>query len=137
MFMFADAQPAVSWAVLDHERVAKTGYQALAAACAPVIVTAQRPNPSYSAGERFELDVHAVSDLREPLEHAVAKVCLAWPGGQRSWRFAGDIPADSCVRIGRVNGSLPEGTPAGLLRLDLSLRWDGGHAINTYGSRID
>jgi beta-mannosidase len=92
MFMFADAQPAVTWAVLDHERLPKAGYGALRDACAPVIITADRPYESYSPGDRVELDVHAVSDLREPLKDAVAKALLIWPGGRRSWRFRGTSP---------------------------------------------
>src|SRR5207245_6092511 len=32
-FCFADAMPAVTWSVLDHERRTKLGYAALAAAC--------------------------------------------------------------------------------------------------------
>ena len=36
------AMPAVTWAVLDHERQPKLGYDALAQACQPVIVVADR-----------------------------------------------------------------------------------------------
>ena len=42
MFLLNDAQPAVTWSVLDHDRVAKAGYQALTEACRPVIVVADR-----------------------------------------------------------------------------------------------
>lgn len=136
MFMLADAQPAVTWSVLDHERVPKTGYRAVMEACAPVIVTADRPDESYSPGDQVDLDVHAVSDLREALPDAVATAVLSWPGGRRAWRFAGDIPADSCVRIGGVSETVPPGTRAGPLRLDLRLRWRNGEAVNGYDSRV-
>ena len=136
MFMLADAQPGVTWSVLDHERVPKSGYRAVMEACAPVIVTADRPAQSYSPGDQVDLDVHAVSDLREPLQDAVAKAVLSWPGGQRSWRFAGDIPADSCVRIGAISETLPTGTSAGPLQLELSLRWRNGEAVNAYESQV-
>ncbi|MCV5533332.1 glycoside hydrolase family 2, partial [Escherichia coli] len=36
-FSFTDPQPAVSWSVLDHERVPKRGYGALRDACRPVL----------------------------------------------------------------------------------------------------
>ena len=137
MFMLSDAQPAVTWSVLDHERKPKAGYHALAAACAPVIITTDRPASSYGAGELIALDVHAVSDLREPLGGAVARVVLSWPGGgRRTWRFAGDVPPDSCVRIGSISETIPAGVPAGEIRLELSLRWDGGEAVNSYTSRV-
>ena len=137
MFMLSDAQPAVTWSVLDHQRVPKAGYHVVAAACAPVIVTADRPAASYGAGDPIALDVHTVSDLREPLEGAVARVVLSWPGGgRRSWRFAGEVPADSCVRIGTIAETIPAGTPSGEIRLELSLRWDGGETANAYSSRV-
>jgi beta-mannosidase len=136
MFMLSDSQPSLTWSVLDHERVPKVGYRALAAACAPVIITADRPAGAYAAGSEIALGIHAVSDLREPLSGAVAKVVLRWPGGQRTWRFAGDVPADSCVLIGSIVVTLPADTRAGEISLDLSLRWEGGDATNVYKSRV-
>jgi beta-mannosidase len=136
VFMLGDAQPAVTWSVLDHERVPKAGYWAVADACAPVIVVADRPAPLYRAGERIVLDVHAVSDLRLPLAGVTAEAVLHWPGGRQAWRFSGDIGADACVRIGRLNHVLGRDTPTGPLTLELSLRWDDGQATNSYLSRV-
>jgi beta-mannosidase len=136
MFLLADAQPAVTWSVLDHQRRPKAGYHAVAAACAPVIVTVSRPDASYRAGDCLSLDVHAVSDLRRPLEGAVARAVLRWPGGDKAWRFAGDVPADSCVRIGHLEHTLPATSSPGPMTVDLTLRWDDGQVTNTYGSRI-
>ncbi len=70
-FSFADGYPAVTWSVLDHERVPKAGFHALAAACAPVIVVADRLAASYVPGDSVALDVHVVSDLREPIADGV------------------------------------------------------------------
>ena len=81
VFLLADAQPAVTWSLLDHDRVPKSGYKAVAAACAPVIVTADRPDPSYHPGQRFEVDLHAVSDLRVSVDQVKATAVLRWPGG--------------------------------------------------------
>ena len=67
-FAFADAHPAVTWSVLDHDRVPKRGYETLAAACAPVIVVADRPDAVYAPGDDLALDVHVVSDLRTPID---------------------------------------------------------------------
>jgi beta-mannosidase len=136
LFLLADAQPAISWSVLDHQRSPKSGYAAVKAACAPVIVTADRPAESYRPGDRFEADVHIVSDLRAALPEAEATAALRWPGGERRWRFAGEVPADTCTRIGRVSHILPSETPAGPIVLELAVRWAEGGATNTYESRV-
>jgi beta-mannosidase len=133
LFLLADAQPAVSWSILDHERRPKAAYHAVAAACAPVIVTASRPAVSYRAGERIGLDVHVVSDRRQPLQGAIATAALRWPGGEHTWRFAGDVPGDSCVRVGRVEQAVDRPGP---VTLDLALRWDGGEVTNCYTSEV-
>ncbi len=137
VFMLADAQPAVSWSIVDHRRRPKAGYGAVVAACAPVIVTADRPQVSYRAGTRVALDVHVVSDLRTPLAEVVADAVLRWPGTEKIWRYQGDVPADSCVRVGRVDCILPDSVDPGPLTLDLRLRWDGGGTTNSYTSRVE
>ena len=137
-FMLTDPQPAVSWSVLDYERVPKAGYGAVAAACAPVIVTASRPEAVYRGGDRIKFDVHVVSDLRAPLTGAVVDARLTYPGATGSWRFAGEVRADSCVRVGRISTELPRGQSPGRLELDLTLRWDGAAPVsNRYCARID
>jgi beta-mannosidase len=118
-FLLTDAQPAVSWSVLDHERVAKAGYQALADACRPVIVVADRLPASVAPGDELDLDVHVVSDLRSPLRGAETTARLSWPGGEQSWRWQGDVPADACVRVGRIEAAVPAGP--GDLVLELCL----------------
>ena len=136
VFLLADSQPAISWSVLDHERSPKAGYWAVAEACAPVIITADRPAESYRAGDQVALDVHVVSDERAALPGAVAKAVLRWPGGEKAWRFAGDIPADSCVRVGRISHHLPISARPGDVSVDLTLRWPDGSAKNSYWSRL-
>jgi beta-mannosidase len=138
-FMLADAQPAVSAAVLDHERQPKAGYRAMVDACAPVIVVADRPAAWYRSGERVHLAVHAVSDLRHPIAPARATAVLRWPGDHRTWEFEGRIGADSCTRIGRIDLALP--ASPGPLHLDLDLTWTAdddttGRATNHYESEL-
>jgi beta-mannosidase len=136
VFLLADAQPAVSWAILDHERVPKAAYRQVTASCATVIVTSDRPHPSYRPGQRFEVDLHAVSDLRSALDAVEARAVLRWPGGQRSWTFHGEIPADSCARIGHVMHLLPDDAPEGEISLDLLMSWPEGSTKNRYTSRM-
>jgi beta-mannosidase len=133
-FLLADAHPAVTWSVLDADRVPKAGLAALTAACAPVVVVADRPNASYVGYEQLRLDVHVVSDLRRPIPAGEASALLSWNGGSKAWRWAGAVPADDCVRVGTIECELP---PApGLLRLDLRFAADDLEVTNRYDSVI-
>src|SRR5204862_7757159 len=62
-FMFGDGRPSVTWSVLVHERAPKAGYDALAAACAPVIITADPPAASYGLCTPLVPDDHPGCDL--------------------------------------------------------------------------
>jgi beta-mannosidase len=120
LFSLTDAHPSVSWSVLDHERVPKLGYQAVMDACRPVIVVADRLPSEVTPGRRLDLDVHVVSDLRHPIDGAEVTAQLSWPGGSRQWRFAGDIPADACIRVGKLRWTVPTDAYGQLtLRLEL------------------
>ena len=129
----ADAHPSVSWSVLDHERVPKLGLAALRAACAPVIVTADRPAATYAPGTAAALDVHVVSDLRHPLRGCTLHAELTWTGGAQTWSFGGDVPADAVARVGTLSFETPNAP--GPLVLDLHL--DGAATASaTYRSQI-
>jgi beta-mannosidase len=132
-FSFGDAQPGVTWSVLDHERSPKRGYRALAAACAPVIVVATRPARQYSPGESAVWSVHVVSDLRTPF-NGVVTATMAWGGGSRAWAWEGEVPADECVRVGTIRWDMP--SEAGPVHLDLALAGPGISASNHYETRI-
>jgi beta-mannosidase len=116
-FSFADAHPSVTWSVLDHRRNPKAGYHALAAACRPVIVVADRLPAGTAPGDALALDVHVVSDLRHPLPDATVTAVLGWTGGSHRWGWRGDVPADACARIGTIQAVVPD--EPGPLTLDL------------------
>lgn len=122
-FLFADTMPAISWSVLDHERIPKLGYEALRLACRPVIVAADRLPAELVAGETIALDVHVVSDLRVPVDDLEVSARLRWMGGEQRWRFGGSVPADACVRVGTLQIEVPD--RPGPLTLDLTLDGDG------------
>ncbi len=107
-FSFADSMPSITWAVLGHDRSPKLAYQALKAACAPVIIVVDRPPAQVRPGERLALDVHVVSDLRTPIEAAKVHVTVAWDGGSLDWTFGGDVEADSVVKVGGLDFAAPE-----------------------------
>ncbi|MGH9083993.1 MAG: glycoside hydrolase family 2 protein [Acidimicrobiales bacterium] len=129
-FCFADGHPAVTWSVLGHDRAPKLGYDALRAACAPVIVVADRLPETVRGGDALALDVHVVSDLRTPIEGAIVTARLGWPAGERTWRWQGDVEADACVRVGTVQLVVPPGE--GELALDLVCEHDGQTTDNRY-----
>lgn len=138
-FNFADGYPSVTWSVLGHDRQPKQGYHALARACAPVIVVADRLPAVCVAGEALSLDIHVVSDARIALSDMVVRAHLSWgeatvepgpgtpvagplvrpvdPGSE--WRWHGAIPPDSCQLVGTIDTVVPDGD--GTLVLDLSV----------------
>ncbi len=132
-FSFADAHPAITWSVLDHERAPKLAYDALAAACQPVIVVADRLPASLDPGDPVALDVHVVSDRRVDLSGRV-DARLTWSGGGHAWAFEGDVPADSCARIGTIQFEVPDA--AGDLSLSLTGRVGDDEVTNRYESAI-
>jgi beta-mannosidase len=129
-----DAQPAVSWSILDHERNPKRAYAAVVEACRPVIVVADRLPAEVSPGDTLALDVHVVSDERQVLEHVQCTASLRWPGGSHQWAWSGDIPPDACVRVGTTQFVVPD--IAGELWLDLVLEHGELVATNRYTTRV-
>jgi beta-mannosidase len=129
-FLLADAWPAVTWSVLGHDRAPKLGYDALAAACAPVIVVADALPPAVSGGDTVALDVHVVSDLRAPVEGAVVTAVMSWPGGSHRWAWKGDVDADACTRIETISFVVPDGVTS--LTLDLEFDSPAAKASNRY-----
>jgi beta-mannosidase len=133
-FSLADGWPAITWSVLDHKRVPKRGFDALKTACAPVIVVADRPEAAYTAGDAIALDIHVVSDLRDPIEDARVTARLRWPGGDHEWHWEGDVPADGVTRVGTIQAVAPE--TSGPLTLTLSFESPKTNTSNTYTSEI-
>jgi beta-mannosidase len=139
-FCFADSSPAVSSSVLDHERQPKPAFEALRDACRPVIVVADRPPEHVHPGDRLVLDIHAVSDARIAFSNIIVQVDLSYgTEAQRAWTFRGDLPADSCVRVGSVDIDVPdvsEPTAERPLVLDLRLSGPGLDVTNRYGTWV-
>ena len=129
-----DPAPAVSWGVLDHQRRPKLAYQAVVEACHPVIVVADHLPSTLTAGEAVALDVHVVSDLRTLLEGVHCSGTLRWPGGSHEWSWTGDVPPDSCVRVGIARFVVPE--VAGELWFDLTLDHPEAAATNRYAASV-
>lgn len=134
LFAFADGNPGVTWSILDHDRQRKRGFDAVTDACRPVIVVADRLPERTAPGAALALNVHVVNDLRQALDDAVVVARLSWPGGERSWRFAGTVQADGCALVGTVQFVAPDVT--GALTLDLTLEHAAAAATNRYGTLL-
>jgi beta-mannosidase len=89
-FCFADGHPAVTWSVLDHERVPKLGFAALRDACRPVLAMV----------EPREGLVHVVSELRHGLSDAVIEVHA---GDRRLGKWTGYVPGDGIAYVADVD----------------------------------
>jgi beta-mannosidase len=118
-YKLSDARPAISFSLIDHDRLRKAAYDALRDACRPVIAIADAPPRTVAPGVVLDLAVHVVSDLRRALDEAEVKARATWSTGTRDWLFAGDIAADSCVRVGRI--ALPVPPSPGRLRFDFEV----------------
>lgn len=130
----ADAHPSIGWGVLDHRRLPKLGHGALAKACAPVIVVADLPPLDPTPGDRLDLDVHVVNDLRAGIHGARLDASLAGPGVDRKWLFEGDVAPDAVALVGHLDAVLPE--QHGAFEIKLELRYHVGDqqltATNAY-----
>ena len=129
-----DSAPTISSSILDHERRPKAAYATVAAACAPVLVVADSLPDELHVGERLDVDVHVVSDLRTALDFGVVDAVASWVGGEQRWRFGGAIPADDVVKVGRIRMDIPDAT--GPITLDLQLTSGDITSRNHYTTTI-
>lgn len=129
----ADPAAAISASLLDHDRRPKPAFEAIAEACRPVIVVADRLPVRVKPGDPVALDVHVVSDEREPLVDCVVDADLTWPGGSHHWRYTGTVEADSVARIATLSWIVPDAPGLATLNLRLS---GAAVAANRYDTTI-
>lgn len=96
-FLLADGHPAISHSLLDHDRQPKAAYDAVKAACAPVVVLA-RTGPA-SRRNALALDLYLVSDRRDGIDQVTVEATL---DGQAPRRWTSDLGPDSCSFVGTV-----------------------------------
>lgn len=104
----ADAAPAISAAVFDHERRPKAAWAAVTEACRPVIVTTPPFGDGLVGGTTVELPLYVVNDLRGALD-ATVTVTAAFGDDSAPQRasFAGRVDADDVANVGAVSITLP------------------------------
>jgi beta-mannosidase len=128
-----DSAPSISSSILDHERRPKAAY-AQWLPRAPVLVVADPLPDEVHPGDRIDVDVHVVSDLRTPLDFAVVDAVASWRGGEQRWRFGGPVAADDVVMVGRLRLDVPDAT--GPITLDLRLTAGDVTSHNHYATTI-
>ena len=111
-FSFADPNPAISWSVLDHERVPKLAYGALRDSCRSLL-------PMLEPREGL---VHVVNETAEGLPDARVTVRI----DDREQVFGGDITARGLTFVGRV------GPVIGAERAEVVLEHPGGRVEHRY-----
>ena len=91
-----------------------------------IVVTDPLP-ATVRPGAELALDVHVVNDLRSAVVDATVAVTCTWRGGRRQWAFRGDVEADTCALVGRLELTVPDAPGDLLLGLALTGR-DGADA---------
>ncbi len=131
----ADPSPNVSSSVLDHTRTPKDAYETVFDACRPVIVVADLPPDWVNPGNRLELDLHLVNDLRSPIGDAQVEATASWAGGSATWTFGGPVESDDVVKVGTLQMAVPD--TLGELAIELVAK-AGGQVIagNRYTSAV-
>ena len=120
LHFFADSHPAVSTALLDWQRWPKPAYEALAKACQPIIMVADRLPAELTPGDELSIGVHLVSDRREPVAGLHAEAILEWPGGSQTWGWEGAVGRDECVLVGTLHWRVPDASGPAALHLRLT-----------------
>jgi beta-mannosidase len=118
-----DLHPTFAPSLIDHEGNAKPAFDALREAAAPVIVTLDPWPHCLHPGDRLDCEVHAISDLRVPIDDARCTVRVMWDSGEERWEFGGDLDADTCTRVGTIR--LP--VPAAATRLTAEVTLTADH----------
>ena len=134
MYHLADAQPAASTALLDHERNPKPAFRAVQTAYQPVLPMADPLPYLLQPGERVALDVHVVSDLRTQILDASISAVLTSANGPERWTWGGDLEPDSVRKVGIIDWAAP--LEPGPVELELTLTAGGVTATNRYVSEV-
>ncbi|HEV8295768.1 MAG TPA: hypothetical protein VGQ20_00675 [Acidimicrobiales bacterium] len=134
LYRLADVTPQFGFGVLDARGRPKQAWWELVESCRPLIIVADPLPDPLEPGAELELAVHAVSDERVDRPGAIVHAELRSPVGTRAWRWEGDVGADSCVRVGTVDWTVP--TTPGVVVLDLTLRAGDLVVTNRYAAEV-
>ena len=109
--------PAISWALLNHDRQPKPAYEAVKRLFTPLLVSVDYGPGHLRPGDRLEGDVWLINDLAQAFSGCLVEVLLQDETGQAANRFAQaiDVAADSAGIVGRLSWTLPSSSTSWLV----------------------
>lgn len=127
-FMFQDANPAITWSVVDYWRVPKRSYAALRLAFSPQYIFTMLQTTTVAPGASLDLPIYIVNDAHRDIPTTIA-ARLIGPDGvtlasvERSLLLPADCMAMEIERLRLTPAA------AGIYRLELTLRPEAAAAI--------
>ncbi|MDW8148531.1 MAG: glycoside hydrolase [Roseiflexaceae bacterium] len=135
-FMFHDANPSISWSIIDYWRVPKRSYYAMRLAFSPQYIFTVPAKEAIALNEALDLPIYVVNDAHRDLA-VKATACLIGPDGatlatvERSFTLPADCMAMEIERL-RLIPSDP-----GTYCLELKLEGDVAEPlVNVYTVRV-
>jgi beta-mannosidase len=135
-FVFNDANPAVTWSVIDYWRVPKSSYFELKKAFSPVYAFALIDLPKYKLNSKLKVPIYVVNDLAHEVDAKLSAKLIA-PDSTEVFsqdfelKLAPDCPA---LELAKPEIDLQW---AGLYKLSLTLSWQDKELQNLYTFKVD
>lgn len=130
-FMFTDANPAISWSVVDYWRVPKSSYYALQRAFRPTYAWTIIAATPAVVGSAIDIPIYVVTDRPTPVPITVT-VTLRDPDGVELAQIVRQrhVPADAMAQ--QLDALRLTPRHAGNYHVEIVLRDDVGELVNTY-----
>lgn len=130
-FMFTDANPAISWSVVDYWREPKTSYYALQRAFRPTYACTIVPATPAIRGSAIDIPIYVINDRHEAVAVTVS-VTLRDPDGVVLAEIVRQrhVPADSMAL--QLDELRLTPTQTGRYHIGITLRDDQGELVNSY-----
>jgi beta-mannosidase len=134
-FMFVDAYPAISWAIVDFWRTKKLAYDICKMCFNPVHIFSDFPKDYYTTGRNYSLKIYVVNDLHKYLD----ATAHWWVKDEKSSHpvVRGEkrikLEPDSVQFVQKIRWSPVR---RGSYKLCLKLKYDGKEIVNLYDLQV-
>ncbi len=130
-FMFADANPAVSWSIVDYWRVPKASYYALQRAFRPTYACTIVPATAVARSQAIDVPLYVMNDLRTAIAVTVT-LTVRDPDGMTLAQVEHQrhVPADAMAM--QLDELRLTPTQTGRYHIDITLRDANGVLEQTY-----
>jgi len=131
VFALNDPAPAISFSIIDHTGARLPAFDALRESCQPLLGVADLLATPIEPGRHHRVNIHLINDLRHRVEAATIEITATCDDVTlHRWAFAGDIDADRCERVARIDFDVPDN--ATCLEVAVVVSADGHRAVNHY-----